>query len=203
MHHIPHLYPTPLMGNKPYKMPSNHREMLIRCLSWFKYWYMLHKCNSVYKSPLQWMSDHWQALKAHCAPVQWNHRCSKSLSLPCLRECHLHFSHSRFLLWCVQPFEKHSPRTRSCAHMLPLQVYICLLFTFRSWYKRKKTDEFSDKLEKKKRAQVPLHCHSLLDKRVRGFVFPQAEQRKNKKPLPLNLAAETYPAKFCFSKPPT
>lgn len=38
---------------------------------------------------------------------------------------------SRFRLWCVQPFEKHSPRTWSCAHMLLLQVYICPSFHFK------------------------------------------------------------------------
>lgn len=54
---------------------------------------------------------------------------------------------------------------------------------------------------KKKKAQVSLHCCGLLDKRVRGFVFPQGEQGRIRSPL--NLAAETYPAEFCFSKPPT
>lgn len=48
------------------------------------------------------------------------------------------------------------------------------LFTFRSWYKRKKTSRIS--WQTWKRAQVFLHCYSLPDKRVRGFVFPQGER---------------------------
>lgn len=123
------------------------------------------------------MSDLWRALNAYCAHVEWNQRSSKSLSLPTLRECHLHCSHSRFLLWCVQPFEKHSPW--SSDHVLTrcsCKFIFVPLFTLGSWYKKKKKKKKKlTKLKKSKRSFSTL-LRLYWTKEWEDSFFPQDER---------------------------
>lgn len=118
-----------------------------------------------------------------------------------LKECHLHFFHSQFLPWCV--FLK-TLDSIVCSHAHPASLYLSPFSLLGVDIRRggaKKSCWIM--CQSWKRAQISPHYHSLWDNSARGFICPQGERKRISNLCHLIWRLRPYPAKFCFSKPPT